>query len=238
MDLPLPNNNKELQIIVGDINVNRYPIRTKLVKKGDNIADIVTKEVKKYFPIIKSDNKVIVISEKAVAVSQGRGYPIKDIRPGKLAKFLSKYVTKTPYGIGLGMPETMELAIKEVGVLRILTAFFWAAITKPFGIKGVFYIIAGPKARSIDGPTPHTIPPYNTYAVMGPENPDKVAKEISQRCDNVGVMIIDANDMGQNKLGSYGIKNTDFILKTFKDNPLGQSDAQTPMAIVTWENEK
>jgi F420-0:gamma-glutamyl ligase-like protein len=234
MELPLPNHNKDLIIDINGLKVTRYPIRTTLVKKGDDIVSIISKEANKYLPIIDKQNKVIVISEKAVAVSQGRGIPIKDIKPRKLAYFLSKYVTKTPYGIGLGIPETMELAIQEIGVVRIMFAFFCAAITKPFGIRGMFYVIAGHKARSIDGPTPHTIPPYNQYAVMAPKDPDKVAKAISEECDNVGVLIIDANDMGQNTLGSFNVKDKVLVLKSFADNPLGQSDQQTPMAIVCW----
>lgn len=234
MELPLPNHNKELFIDVDGVKVARYPIRTTLVEKGDDIAAIVSKEANKYLLAIDAKNKVVVVSEKAVAVAQGRGIPIKDIKPRGLAKFLSKYVTKTPYGIGLGIPETMELAIRECGVVRILIAFFFAAITKPLGIRGMFYVIAGPKARAIDGPTPHTIPPYNQYAVMGPKDPSKVAKQISDACGQVGVLIIDANDMGQNTLGSYNVKDKAIVLKSFKDNPLGQSDQQTPMAIVAW----
>jgi F420-0:gamma-glutamyl ligase-like protein len=233
-NLPLPNKDKEISIKVDNISVYRYPVRTTLVKKGDDIVTIISKEANKYLPNINKTNKAIVISEKAVAVSQGRGIPIKDIHPSRLAKFLSHYVTKTPYGIGLGMPETMELAIQEIGIPRTLLAFFVAAITKPIGIKGMFYVIAGDKARSIDGPTPHTIPPYNTYAVMGPKNPNKVAKQISAKCNNTPVVIIDANDMGQNILGSYNTKDLDLIKKSFKDNPLGQSSQQTPMAIVCW----
>ncbi|MFR3992087.1 MAG: hypothetical protein ACLTY5_05935 [Angelakisella sp.] len=39
---------------------------------------------------------------------------MKDIKPRPLAKFLCKFVLKTPYGIGLGIPETMEMAIKRM----------------------------------------------------------------------------------------------------------------------------
>lgn len=234
MKLPLPNHNKELYINVDGVKIARYPVRTTLIKKGDDIVAIISKEANKYLNEIPTTNKIIVISEKAVAVSQGRGIPIKDIKPSGLARFLSKYVTKTPHGIGLGIPETMELAIREVGVIRILFAFFVAALTKPIGIKGMFYVIAGDGARSIDGPTPHTIPPYNQYAVMGPKNPSKVAKQISKACNGVGVFIIDANDIGQNMLGSYNVKDKELVLKSFKDNPLGQSDQQTPMALVCW----
>ena len=94
--------------------------------------------------------------------------------------FLAKYVTKTPAGIGLGMPETMEMALRECGTFRILFAAIIAAITKIiFRRKGDFYRIAGPKARAIDGPTSGTIPPYNTHVVLGPIEPDRVAKRLA-----------------------------------------------------------
>lgn len=48
----------------------------------------------------------------------------------KLAYKLSAHVTKTPHGIGLGMPETMEMALREVGSLRILFAAAISVIGK------------------------------------------------------------------------------------------------------------
>jgi len=233
MELPLPNPGKEITLQVKGIRVSRYPLKTQLLVKGDDVVQIISTAVNKYLPLIRDKNKVAVISEKSVAVSQGRGIPIKDIKPRKLARFLSHYVTKTPNGIGLGMPETMELAIREIGVIRIFLAFLAAAVTKPFGIKGMFYRVAGDKARSIDGPTPHTIPPYNQYAVMAPAHPDQVAKAISEQT-GIPVVIIDANDIGQNILGSWNVTDKEFIKASFGDNPLGQSDQQTPVAVVCW----
>ena len=66
---------------------------------------------------------------------------------------LSRFVGRTTSGIGLGIPATMELAIREAGAARILAATAAAAVTKPFGVKGVFYRVAGPAVRAIDGPT-------------------------------------------------------------------------------------
>ena len=34
--------------------------------------------------------------------------PVEKIRPSLLARFLSRFVTRTSYGIGLAIPETME----------------------------------------------------------------------------------------------------------------------------------
>ena len=68
----------------------------------------------------------------------------------------------------------MELAIREAGEARILGATAAAAVTKPFGVKGMFYRVAGPGVRAIDGPTRGTIPPYDGHAKLGPEDPDGV----------------------------------------------------------------
>ena len=107
---------------------------------------------------------------------------------------------RTASGIGLGIPATMELAIREAGEARILGATAAAAVTKPFGVKGVFYRVAGPAVRAIDGPTRGTIPPYDGHAKMGPEDPEGVARDLATAL-GVGVAIIDANDIGVNVLG-------------------------------------
>lgn len=232
--LPNPNQGKNLEINVNEAVVKRYPIKTPLIQKGDDLVKIVAGILSPILPLIQESNKTIVIGEKAVAASQGRAIPIIDIKPSGLAKFLSRYVTKTTAGIGLGMPETMEMAIRELGYFRILSAFFIAAVTKPLGIKGMFYRVAGPKARAIDGPTSGTLPPYNSMTVLSPENPDKVAAELSSAIGGLGVLIIDANDIGQNVLGSSNVQDPQFIKESFRDNPLGQGHEQTPVAIVAW----
>ena len=157
---------------------------------------------------------------------------MKDIHPRPLAKFLCKFVYKTPYGIGLGSPWTMELAIRDIGRPKILFAALCSAITKPFGVRGVFYKIVGDKGRAIDGPCEYTLPPYNHYAKLAPENPDQVAAEL-QSYTGCQVVIIDANDLGCEVLGRSG-PDVDVALckQIFSDNPLGQESQQTPMAIV------
>ena len=148
-----------------------------------------------------------------------------------MANFLSRFVTKTPIGIGLGSPETMQLAIEEVGLLRILLASFFGFLFKIFNIKGVFYIIAGSKARSIDGAVEYAIPPYNTYVSKGPLKANKVAEKISEEL-KTPVVIVDANDFGVNILGASQGINKKLITKIIKDNPLGQSNEQTPIGII------
>src|SRR5690606_36267067 len=175
---------------------------------------------------------ILFVTEKIVAIMQGRSYMMSEIKPRRLATFLSRYVTKTSYGIGLGIPETMEFALREVGTLRILFAAAVSAVTKVFGRSGDFYRIAGDKARAIDGPTPNTIPPYNDAVVLGPERPREVAADIKKivGCD---VAFVDINDIGGNILGSTLDKATERLLvQILSDNPLGQGHQSTPMGII------
>ena len=125
------------------------------------------------------DVRLVAVSERMVAITQGRSYPIDEIRPGRLARFLERRVTRPGYGIGLGSAETMQLAIDEVGAPRILLAAAASAVTRPFGVHGVFYRVAGPQAKAIDGPTSYTIPPYNQAATLGPRDPDGAARLIA-----------------------------------------------------------
>lgn len=223
-----PNKGKNLIIEINGKKFARYPVKTKLITPEDkDIALIVQNYTKKYLQL----KDIVFISEKAVAVTQGRSYPIKEIKASKLAKFLSKFVTKTPIGIGLGSPETMQLAIEEVGLPRIFLASIIGAIGKIFGIKGLFYIVAGPGARSIDGAVPYAIPPYNTYVSKGPINPSEVAKKVSEKI-GVAVAIVDANDFGVNILGVTPDVDKKLVQKILKDNPLGQTDECTPIGII------
>ncbi len=206
----------------------RIPIKTHVIVKGEDIAEIA----KKYALNILQPGDILFISEKAVAITQGRAFPVKEIKPRPLAIFLSNHVTKTPAGIGLGIPETMEMALKECGVIRILFAAFIGFLGKLLGRKGDFYRVAGYKASSIDGPTYNTLPPYNTYVVLGPDKPDKAAERVSKTI-NVKVIIVDLNDLGGKILGrSDKSLDKDSLFGILRDNPLGQSREQTPMGII------
>ncbi|HPW96832.1 MAG TPA: hypothetical protein PK557_07715, partial [Paludibacteraceae bacterium] len=74
--------------------------------------------------------------------------------------------------------------------------------------------------------------PYNRYAKMAPKNPDKVARQMKEKLGNEFI-VLDANDLNVDILGKSS-KDLDvkFLKALFKDNPLGQSAQQTPIAIV------
>lgn len=222
------NPGKELSFEVGRMTYLRFPVQTDLIQETDNIVEVV----ERYTRGMVLEGDLIVVSEKVVAITQGRAFRISEIKPSRLAVFLSRFVHKSPHGIGLGMPETMELAIREVGALKIIFASIIAAIGKLFGIRGLFYGICGPKARAIDGPCEYTIPPFNNYAVLGPKDPDLVSRKIKEAV-GAHVAVIDANDLGVNILGVSGPEvDIPLLTKLLKDNPLGQSAERTPIGII------
>ena len=115
--------------------------------------------------------------------------------------------------------------------MRVLAATAAAAVTKPFGVKGVFYRVAGPAVRAIDGPTRGTIPPYDGHAKMGPADPEGAARALATAL-GVGVAIIDANDIGVNVLGVSAGVDPALVASLLRDNPLGQGAEQTPVALL------
>ena len=228
--MPKANEGKALEVEVGGVRYQRLPIKTSLVSPDDDIVEIVTR----FATSEVIDGDALFVTEKIVAITQGRAYPVEAITPRPLAVTLSRYVTKTPAGIGLGMPETMEMALRECGVPRILFSAAIAAVTKMLGRKGDFYRLAGPKARGIDGPTSGTIPPYNSQVVLVPLRSREVAAELRAALGGkVDVLIVDINDFGGNVLGStMRAADERRIERILADNPLGQGHQSTPLGII------
>lgn len=243
-----PNPGKELLCRFKDEVWIRIPIKTRTLYPNDNLYTFINE----YCLDLVLDEDTVFVTEKIVAISQGRAFPLEEIRPSFLARFLSKFVTKTPHGIGLGIPQTMQMALKECGTPRILFAAFCSFITKLFGVRGTFYKIAGTQARAIDGPTQGTLPPYDRYIVLAPQDADSVARDIAKELcknnkniKNITVIIVDINDLGGNILGIYSEESTSKAekrkeknvlfskyLHILKDNPLGQGNQSTPIGIL------
>lgn len=225
-----PNDGKVLSVTTDAGTFKRIPIRTRVVMPGDDLDAFVTE----YAGEVVEPGDTLFVTEKIVAITQGRSYTLDEIEPRPLARLLSKYVVKTPHGIGLGMPETMEMALRECGTPRILFAAAVSAVTKLFGRRGDFYRIAGDKARAIDGPTDGTIPPYDRAVVLGPTEPDAVAQRLKALLGTPGaVAVVDINDIGGNILGSTLDRAGEAqLVRILSDNPLGQGRQSTPMGII------
>ncbi|WP_242088350.1 coenzyme F420-0:L-glutamate ligase [Microbacterium lacticum] len=225
-----PNDGKVLSVTTDAGTFKRIPIRTRVVMPGDDLDAFVTE----YAAGVVQPGDTLFVTEKIVAITQGRSFTLDEIHPRPLARLLSRYVVKTPYGIGLGMPETMEMALRECGTPRILFAAAVSAVTKLFGRRGDFYRIAGDKARAIDGPTDGTIPPYDRAVVLGPTEPDAVAERLKALLGTPGaVAVVDINDIGGNILGSTLDRAGEAqLVRILSDNPLGQGRQSTPMGII------
>ena len=221
------NEGKQEFITIDGVAYGRYALKTHVITAADSLSDIAEKYIR---PVIRPGD-VVFFSEKMVACTQGRAIPLKSIRPRRLAVLLSAHVYKNPGGIGLAMPETMEMALRECGAWRILLAAACHCAGRLFGKRGWFYIVAGRKAASIDGPCSYTLPPYNQYVVLGPSSPGKIAKELAAAL-GVPVIIVDINDLGGNILGSSGKLDKALYSKILSDNPLGQSTQCTPCGII------
>ena len=230
MSADVPNDGKALTVTVDGATFARIPIRTRVVLPGDQLDPFITE----YAGPVVRDGDILFVTEKIVAITQGRSYTLDEIQPRPLARFLSKYVTRTSYGIGLGMPETMEMALRECGTPRILFAAAVSAVTKLLGRRGDFYRIAGDKARAIDGPTSGTIPPYNKAVVLGPERPAEVAARLKALLGvDAEVAVVDINDIGGNILGSTLDKpGEQRLVRILSDNPLGQGHQSTPLGVI------
>lgn len=219
----------EIQEVDG-VKYRRLAIRTHLITAEDDIVEVAQRYTP---PQSLEPGDIVFITEKAVGCTQGRAVKLSDIHPRPLAVLLSRHVTKTPAGIGLGMPETMEMALQEVGTPRILLAAAASVVGKLFGKRGWFYLVAGRKAASIDGPCSYTIPPYNEYVSLAPAEPDETARRISEGIGGYPVAIVDLNDLGGEILGTSDPKmDRELLVRILRDNPLGQEGQQTPMGII------
>ncbi len=246
-----PNEGRKLDIEAGEHTYRRFSIRTPRVSDETDISEFIQaqldgflKQLKDYPDKRRIDGKqwYLYVSEKIVAITQGRSYFIWDIDAGFWARTLSRFVTRTPAGIGLGSPWTMEIAIREAGLPRILYATAGSAIGKLFGKRGVFYNLVGDNVRAIDGPTQYSVFPANVSAKLPPADPHGVARQLDStlrdrlpkkyRDTFGGVVIIDANDIGRNILGTTVELDETVQAEIFGDNPLGQGREQTPMAFV------
>lgn len=217
----------------------RAPVRTPKIAPGDDLERLVEESVLAVSGgrLGLQQGDIVAISEKAVAVAQGRSFPLEEITPSRLASLLSRFVARTPAGIGLGMPETMQLAIEEAGRKRILAAAAAGALGRLVGRRGDFYRVAGSRVAAIDGPTAGTLPPSNSQAKLAPEDPDGVSERLAKRLseeagEQVFVAVVDANDRGASVLGASRGVDRKLVAWLFGDNPLGQGSEQTPVLLI------
>ncbi len=230
----IANPGKKIEIDVDGVLYQRLPVRTRLLTEKDtDLLPILEEYVKPYL----KPNDLLFVSEKALSVTQGRVVSMGDIKPSRLARFLGRnvgnyYGSSQFHGFGHGTSIAMQLLIEEAGYPRAVFAAIVSALTRPLGVKGLFYRICGKQAKSIDCPMSFLVLEYAHSAKLAPRDPFGAARRFRKAlgCETV---ILDANYRGAFSLGkSTRALSETFIGKLFRDNPLGQSDEMTPFAIV------
>lgn len=209
----------------------RFAIKTHFINRGEPYLDVINRYV---VPLYK-DGDVLSISEKIISMCQNNTVEKKDVKLGFWAKFLSKFASSNNHGIAMDEPYKLQLAINLAGLPRILFASFCSAVTKLFGVRGVFYKIAGHEIDGIDGFYMNSsFELYHDLALLNPREPSKVCDEINAAF-GINSMIVDANDFEVNILGkndSLGNVSDEFLKLLIKDNPAGQSDELTPLILI------
>lgn len=223
------NPGKKLIIEVGGAKFARYPVRTHFIESSDNLHDLVGKYI---LPAVQKSD-IVVFCQKIVSILQKRLVKREEIKVGTWAKFLAKFVRKTPCGFSVGNPLKMQLAIELAGLPRILLAAALAALAKIFKIYGVFYRVAGHQISQIDGFYGEIFSQYADVGILGPRDCSKFCQELRLKY-GFSFAVADVNDLGGNILGrSEDLKGKEkLLLQILKDNPATQANFQTPIIII------
>jgi hypothetical protein len=223
----IPGTRKPIVREVRGRRFERLAIRSRLVVAGDDLVELAGGLTEGR----RRPGDILVLSEKAVAISQDRAPRVSEIRVGLLASVLWRFVRKVPYGIGLRSPQTMQCAIEECGAVRIIAAAAAGALGKLVGRRGDFYRVAGMKAATIDAAGTSAIPELNDRVVLGPADPEGVAARLAAAF-GCGVAVVDVNDIGGVVLGASDGVDRPLVVEIMRDNPLGQGAEMTPFALL------
>jgi hypothetical protein len=208
----------------------RIPVRTRVLMPGDDIASAIREHAGDQ---LRAGDTVLV-SESAVAIMQGRARDWRTIHPGRLARWLSERVVKTSWGTGLRSPYAMQYAIELSGTWRILLAGGAHVVGRALGRKGWFYLVAGLNARMMDAEHTMGVAEFYECCIPAPADPQGTVRVIKQALGgDVDVAIADINDIAPAWIvASTMPRDRERLLaRSFDDNPLGQTDEQTPIGI-------
>ncbi len=217
-DSNIPPNQREAT------NAKIFPIRTHLLTNLDDPIEII----KRYVVPHAQKGDIVTIGETPLALIQGRFRHPTEIKPGWVAKHICYFFLPTS---SLATACGMQTLVDIVGPVRVLMAFFGGSIAKILGKPGMFYQFAGEQARLIDDVT-GTLPPYDQFIVLGPENPQQVVEQI-QRETGLGAAIVDVNDLKAVKiLAATSNVSHSFLEEALISNPAGNADEQTPVVLI------
>lgn len=207
------------------MNYEIIPVKTPILTHHDDIVEAI----KKFGGDNINSNDVVCVAESVVAITQGTAVRCDNIKPSFLAKILSRLF---PAKGSISSPYSMQMLIDFSGGLRVCFAVVLGTLAKIFGVRGVFYRVAGYQARLIDDVT-GTMPPFDKHIVPGPNNPVEVSEKIKNATGTFGACIADVNDLKRSHiLGTSKGVDADLVAKILIDNPFGNDSQRTPICII------
>jgi hypothetical protein len=213
-------------------NADLLPIRTHLLTHLDDPVEIVSRYVKPH----AQPGDIVTIGESPVAIMQGRFRDPADLNPGWLATRLCYMFSTTS---SLATAGGLQALIEQVGAWRVFFSFLGSipfkllprAVQKSFQVDGMFYRIAGYHANLIDDVT-GTIPPYDKFIVLGPEDPKGLCDRIREKT-GLEAAVVDVNDLRRVKIlaSSDGVSEA-LLARALISNPAGNGNEQTPVVLI------
>lgn len=208
----------------------RFAIQTHFVQVGENEADLV----RKYVSPLCQPGDVLSFGAKVMSMCRRSVKTREEVKPGFFANLLWRFAGINHTGVGMHEPYKLQLVIDICGLPRVLLAVLASALTKPFGVKGVFYKVCGKGVGGIDGfYTRSSFPLYHELALINPSNGKALCDNLTEKT-GIPVVLMDANDLQRDQLGKSGnFPLTDAqIQDALKDNPSGQGDELTPFILI------
>ncbi|MBF2089207.1 MAG: F420-0:Gamma-glutamyl ligase [Synechococcales cyanobacterium K44_A2020_017] len=222
--LRFPSPDAPIQWRSGD-RADILPVKTHLLTHLDDPVEVV----KRYVMPHAQPGDIVTIGETPIAIMQDRFRHPTTVQPGWVARRLCYYFMPTS---SLATACGMQTLVDISGPWRVVFAFLVGAIAKKiFKRPGMFYQLAGEQARLIDDVT-GTLPPYDQFIVLGPEDPQRVVNQI-QAETGLAAAIVDVNDLRAVKVlaASSGIA-PGLLEQALITNPAGNADEQTPVVLI------
>lgn len=208
----------------------RFAIQTHFVQRRESKEELVRRYV---LPLYQSGD-ILAFGAKVMAMCVDSVRERKDVKPGFWANHLWRFAGINHTGVGMHEPYKLQLVVDIVGLPRVLMAAAVSAVTRPFGLRGMFYKICGKGVGGIDGfYFRSSFDVYKELALINPDHPNELCDEV-EAATGVPTVLMDANDLQRDQLGkSKGVALTDEqIQDALRDNPSGQGDELTPLILI------
>ncbi len=200
------------------------PIRTHILGSLDDPIGIL----KSYMPKNSLPTDILTIGESPLAIMQGRYIDYRNINASLISKLICKGFHPTS---SLATAFGMQSLINISGPTRVIISWLIGGILKMFGVRGMFYRLAGEQARLIDDIT-GTTPPYDKSIVLGPKDTQSFCIKAAKKL-NVNVAVVDVNDLGRVKIiATNNFNNLEMIKRALNSNPAGNANQQTPLVHI------